>query len=99
MINYQLKLPDDFEDYAWEVESKGWFQATAEFDDVRYQITFYAQARLIQDIDDGLEDEPIFFESNLLVLESVDRSHMEKAIEYLANTSKYKDIMMQEKTT
>ncbi|TQV84817.1 hypothetical protein FKG94_04695 [Exilibacterium tricleocarpae] len=95
MINYQLKLPDDFEEYAWEVESKGWFQALAEFDGVRYQITFYDQARLTQDIDDELEDEPIFFESNLLVLESVDRSHMEKAIEYLANSGKYKGMMQE----
>ena len=30
-----------------------------------------------------------FYESNLLVVKLVDRIHMEKAVEYLANTGKY----------
>lgn len=89
MVKFQLELPNDFDDYAWEIESKGWFQAIAEFNGVQYQIVFYDQGRLSQDIEESLVDEPMFFERNLVVLKLVNRQHMENATEYLANTGKY----------
>lgn len=97
MINYKLVLPNDFDDYAWEIESKGWFNAIAEFDGARYQISFYDPTRLSQDVEDELDENPAFYESNLLVVKLVDRPHMEKAVEYLAKTGKYIG-MVQQKT-
>ena len=92
MIDYKLALPNDFDDYAWEVESKGWFEATAEFDNKRFTITFYDQARLSQVIADELESVPAFYESNLFVLKSVDRNNMERAIDYIAKSETYKTM-------
>jgi hypothetical protein len=96
VIKFQLVLPNDFDEYAWEVESKGWFNAIAEFDGNRYQISFYDPTRLSQDIEDELDENPIFYESNLLVVKSVDRSNMEKAVEYVANTGKYIGMIQKE---
>lgn len=94
MINYKLELPDDFDDYAWEVESKGWFSgATALFGGRRFELVFYDPARLSQDIKDELDEGVAFLERNLLVVKSVDRNHMEKAIEFIARTGKYIDMV------
>ena len=90
MIDFKLELPDDFDDYSWEVESKGWFDdAIAVFDGNRYRVAFYDQARLAQDIDEELDGSTVFFEPNLLVVKSVDRNHMERAIESIAKDGKY----------
>lgn len=94
MISYKLELPDDFDDYAWEVESKGWFSGgVAIFDGRRFRLAFYDPARLSQDIKDELNGGIVFFECNILIVKSVDRDHMEKAIAYIAETGKYTDMM------
>jgi len=94
MIDYKLELPDDFNDYAWEVESKGWFSgAIAVLGGCRYRVAFYDPTRLSQDIEDELDENVAFLERNLLVIKSVDRNNMEKAIEFLAKSGKYIDMV------
>ena len=96
MIDYKLELPDDFDEYSWEVESKGWFgDAIAVFDGNRYRVAFYDQVRLAQDIEVELEGSTSFFEPNLLIIKSVDRNHMEKAIEFVAKDGKYVGMVME----
>jgi hypothetical protein len=90
MVEYELILPPDFDDYAWEVESKGWFSgAVVKFSGKKYSLNFYDSSRLSQEIADELSAHPMFVEDNLVVLESIDRSHMEKAVESLARSGKY----------
>lgn len=49
MVDYVLKLPVDFDDYAWEVESKGWFgEAVVVAQGKRYKLNFYDPVRLTQ---------------------------------------------------
>ena len=94
MIDYSLELPDDFDDYAWEVESKGWFSgAIALFGGSRYRVVFYDLARLSQDIEEELDESAAFLERNLLVVKTVDRNNMEKAIEFVAKTERYVDMV------
>lgn len=94
MIDYKLELPDDFDDYAWEVESKGWFSAaTALFGGRRFKLVFYDPTRLAQDIEAELDEGVVFLERNLLVVKSVDRNNMDKAIEFIAKTGKYIDMV------
>jgi hypothetical protein len=94
MVDYQLVIPDDFDDYSWEVESKGWFNgAMAIFEGVHYRVVFYDPIRLAQEIEDELKENSVFFESNRLVVNAVNRKHMEKAIEVMANTEKYKNMV------
>jgi hypothetical protein len=94
MIDYKIELPTDFDDYAWEVESKGWLNdIVVSFEGVRYRVVFYDPTRLAQDIDEDLEENAVFLESNILVVKTVNRNYMEKAIEFIAQTGKYIDMM------
>jgi hypothetical protein len=84
VTNYSLVFPQEFDDYAWEVESKGWFaSAKLTFLEKQYQITFYDPVRLRQTVEDELQSESVFFEPNLVVVPAVTRENMEKAIDFL----------------
>ncbi|MES2822757.1 MAG: hypothetical protein V4732_04075 [Pseudomonadota bacterium] len=89
MLNYKLVLPDDFDDYEWEVKSKGWFNGVAViFQNKKYILNFYDPIRLSQEIGDELSDSDVFFEDNLIVVHSVDRSQIEKAVDFLAKAER-----------
>jgi hypothetical protein len=77
-------LPEDFEDYAWEVESKGVFwDVLLRYGRREYSLTFYEPRRLVQDVTDQLKIEPIFFMENLVVVPKVTREAMEVAVREL----------------
>lgn len=83
MTTHELVLPADFQDYAWEVESKGWFSgAVLQHLNNRYPLTFYDPGRLAQEIGDVLLRQPLFIEPNLLVVESITEAAMCKAVDY-----------------
>lgn len=70
MTDYSLDFPAGFDDYAWEVQSKGWFS------DVRlaaygkqYRIAFYDPVRLSQEIQEEIHRGGVFFEPNLVVVQ------------------------------
>ncbi|GGO02670.1 hypothetical protein [Microbispora bryophytorum] len=76
-----VQWPDDFGDYAWEVEAKGWFEGvTVEWNGARIRPVFYDPVRLNQEISDELAGGSYFREPNLIVIEKVTRDHMEVAI-------------------
>lgn len=84
MTNYSLILPEEFDDYASEVESKGWFSdARLHCQGRQYGLTFYDPVRLGQEIEGELQRGGVFFEPNLVVVQSVTRQNMEKAIDIL----------------
>ena len=89
-----LELPEDFDDYAWEVESKGWFgDARVRLGSRSYQVTFYDPTRLAQELDDELKGAAVFIERNLLVVRRVDREHMLAAIGELAQAERYSELV------
>ena len=89
-----IELPEGFDDFAWEVEIKGWFQgAIAVIAGQRYRVTFYDPSRLAQEIADELEKSSSFFERNLIVVKSVTRAHMQAAIEVIASTGRHLDLV------
>jgi hypothetical protein len=78
--DFSLIFPEGYEDYAWELESKGCFsEVRLEFQGRRYRLTFYDPARLGQDIEDELQRGGVYFEPNLVVVPAVTRQNMEKA--------------------
>jgi hypothetical protein len=80
-----VRWPDDFDDYAWEVESKGWFDGvTVEWNGASIRPVFYDPVRLSQAISDELAGGLFFRESNLVVIENVTRDHMDAAIAALS---------------
>jgi hypothetical protein len=84
---YSLTFPQGFDDYASEVEAKGWFaEATLSFRGRQYRLSFYDAARLRQEIESEFQRGSIFFEPNLVVLPAVTRQNMEKAIDTLIRT-------------
>lgn len=86
MQNWSLDLPNDFADYEWEVEAKGWFEARLTAEGLKYQLRFYDPARLRQQIDDELGRERAFFEPNLIIVQFVTRANMEHAVRRLVES-------------
>ncbi|SDS80870.1 hypothetical protein [Jiangella sp. DSM 45060] len=80
-MTYELHLPADFGDYAWEVEAKGWFAAdvTAPGGGT-HRVTFYDPGRLRQDIEDDLAAGRPVSIARLIVVERVAADHMARAV-------------------
>lgn len=98
MTNYKLSFPEGFNDYEWELESKGWFNgALITCQGGNYRLNFFDPVRLIQEIEDELSSASLFIEENLVVVRSVNRDHMEKAVEYLMKSGKYRDLKLESK--
>jgi hypothetical protein len=87
MTNYTLTFPDDFDDYEWEVKSKGWFgDAKLKLLGKECRLNFYDPVRLGQEIESELHCRTAFFEHNLIVIQSVTRSDMKSAVEILVQS-------------
>jgi hypothetical protein len=90
MTEHRLEFPEGFEDYAWEVEAKGWLHgAVAIIDGRRYLLTFYDPIRLSQDIEDELSRGAAFFEPNLIVVRSVTRAELESSVAAIVATGRH----------
>ena len=78
----QLILPEDFADYAWEVEAKGaFFDAVVVEEGHRASVTFYDPVRLQHDVADELVDGIAFVAPRLLVVPRLTREAMASAVD------------------
>jgi hypothetical protein len=94
VTDYSLVFPEGFDDYAWEVESKGWFgEARLTFMGRSYRMNFYEPVRLAQEIEAELERGSPFFEPNLVVVPSVTRQNMETAVEFLVQSGQLSSLV------
>jgi hypothetical protein len=94
VTDYSFVLPEDFDDYAFEVESKGWFaEARLSLSGRQYRLSFYDSVRLRQEIEDELRRGNIFFEPNLVVVQSVTRRNMEKAAELVVRSGRSSSLI------
>ncbi|MBR1208674.1 MULTISPECIES: hypothetical protein [unclassified Bradyrhizobium] len=94
MPGFSLELPADFADYEWEVEAKGWFsQARINASGKRYLLNFYDPARLAQAINDELERGRVFFEPNLVIVQSITRTSMEQAVALLMESGELTNMV------
>ena len=85
MDHYSLKWPDDFEDYSWEIEAKGWFTGVQIlFGDKVFTPVFYDRARLEQEIGDAIASQKYFAETRLVVVDRVSRASIEDSISAMA---------------
>jgi hypothetical protein len=83
-MTYRVVLPRDFDDYGWEVEAKGWFAAASvEFDGIMIELLFYDPTRLKREIEEALSKNRVFFESNIIVVSSVNRDSIEASVKFL----------------
>jgi hypothetical protein len=87
MKPYTPKWPDDFDDHALQIESKGWFVGLEIIVDGRtFKPTFYDPARLSQDILEEISSADFFFEPFLIVIQQVSRESIERAVADLTRT-------------
>ena len=94
MSSCLLVLPADFDEYEWEVKSKGWFaEARLNVSGKRYRLNFYDPVRLGQEVDDELQRGRVFFEPNLVIVQSVTRSEMEKAAELMTQSGQASSLI------
>jgi hypothetical protein len=71
-LTVELELPNDFDQYGWEVESKGvYWGGTLREGSISVPVTFYDPYRLSQDLADELADGRVFTVVNLVVVERV----------------------------
>lgn len=93
MSDAEIIFPPGFEDYEWEVEAKGWLPGVvAVIQGRRYALTVYDPVRLIQDIDDALKDGGVFLERNLVIVASVTRGGIARAVQEIVRTGRVGDL-------
>lgn len=78
-LNY-IKYPSDFEDFAWLLPSKGWFEAEAVVNGVTMRVCFYDAYRLQQEKEWATENGEAVPVDNIIVVDVVDRGNMDAAI-------------------
>jgi hypothetical protein len=94
VTDYSIVFPEGFDDYAREVQSKGWFaDVRLAFLGTKYRIAFYDPVRLGQEVQDRIQRGSIFFEPNLVVVQSINRQSMENAIQLLIETERANSLV------
>ena len=85
MTKYSLIFPDEFDEfYESEIQSKGYFgQVSLQISGKHFRLNFYDPVRLAQEIESEFQRGNVFFEPNLVVVKSVTRLEIEKAIQSL----------------
>ena len=80
----ELVLPEDFDDYAWEVEAKGYLlTASIRFGERRIPVAFYDPVRLAQDIETELEAGRVAVFMRVIVVRSLTAEAMRDSVERL----------------
>ncbi|MFD8630832.1 hypothetical protein [Streptomyces sp. NPDC059533] len=86
MESYNLKFPDYLDGYEVETEAKGYLVGVVvSAGDRTFDLAIYDQARLVQELDDELgSDRAYLAVPNLLVVRSVTRADISRAVDALA---------------
>jgi hypothetical protein len=81
-VERELVLPADFDDYAWEVASKGVFwDVSVRLEGVEVAVTFYDPVRLSQDVADELAERSVLSLRRVRIVPSVTEEYMQHAIQ------------------
>jgi hypothetical protein len=84
--SFTTHFPNDFDDYAEEIEAKGYFaDLLIESEGVRYKPIFYDTVRFRQEYEDHLDrGAAAFAERNIVLVKAVTRASVEAAVDELA---------------
>jgi hypothetical protein len=90
--DYSLAFPDDFDQEAALIETKGYFPGLRVFaGGDEYQPEFYDPVRLAQTVEDDLRHDIVFVADNVVVVTAVTRALIEQAVAHLA-TSDFRSL-------
>ncbi|MFJ2746719.1 hypothetical protein [Streptomyces sp. NPDC087297] len=86
LATYHVRFPDYLDGYEVETEAKGYLVGVVVSAGTRsFELTVYDRARLAQELDDELDSDRAYFAvPNLLVVRSVTRVEILRAVEALA---------------
>lgn len=91
---FTLLLPDDFDAFAPEIEAKGWYpEAVVVFDGRRFVLNVYDPIRLAQDVAAEIANGGFFFEPNLIVMPTVTRDAIERAMRTIVSRGQLKNFV------
>ena len=94
MLDYSFDYPEGFSEYEWEVTAKGYFsEMRFTLSGKSYRLNFYDPVRLSQEIESELERGGPFLEPNVVVIRSVTRLNMERAVEQLVESAKVASLL------
>ncbi|MFI1002673.1 hypothetical protein ACIP10_10295 [Streptomyces galbus] len=84
--SYRVSFPDYLDGYEAETEAKGYLVGVVVIaGNASFDLTIYDRARLVQELDDELDPDGAYFAvPNLLVVRSVTRADILRAVEALA---------------
>jgi len=80
----KLILPDDYDDYGWEVEAKGWFEAQVSVGDSTIPVLFYDPVRLAQDVEAELAERGYAAMRRIVVVPAVTENNMRAVVARLS---------------
>lgn len=90
-----VEFPDGFDDWAWEVEAKGWFAGVvAVIEGERFPLTVYDPVSLAQDVQAELVAGGPFAEPNLVVVPAVTRANIEAAVRALVGRGGWRERLV-----
>ncbi|MGJ5175198.1 hypothetical protein ACQR16_10505 [Bradyrhizobium oligotrophicum] len=92
-MDVSIEIPDDFADYEWEVTAKGWLTIAMIVSGRRYLLNFYDPVRLSQEIQSDLERGHPFLKPNLVVVETVTRTAIERAVHELVQSGRVAEMI------
>jgi hypothetical protein len=94
MDQYRILWPENFEDYAWELEWKGVFAGLElEIEGRIIRPTFFDETRLMQQMSRDLLTNNYFFEPHVIVLERVTRRSIEHVVDQLARSGELSSLV------
>jgi hypothetical protein len=90
-LDYLIRFPDYFDDYATEIEAKGYFaDLVIEAGGLKYIPVLYDKVRVRQEYEDHLAGgAAAFAERNLVILSTITREQIEAGVSELARTEFY----------
>ena len=87
-IRYTLVIDDSLEAGVWN--TKGFFPGSIlSVEEKKYELVFYDVVRIRQEIESEVSENGFFIEKNLIVVSDINRSEMEKAVEFIVNSGQY----------
>ncbi len=93
VINFEIEFPEGFEDYAWEVEAKGWLpDVIVTIGDRRFRMTVYDPIRLAQEIESEIERDGVFIHRHLLVVPSVTPAFIRAGVASVIRAGRHVEI-------
>ena len=93
MAGYEIIFPNDFADYEFEYEAKGYLAgAKLVFGEREAELVIYDPVRLAQEISDEVDRVGYLVCPNLLVVPEVTGEAISKAVEYLSH-SQFSEIV------